>query len=59
MTVNVTSPLPKGQPMSRKLPGQPVCRKCRRGYGSKLDGICTSCRRGKSAWAAYLDHDIK
>ena len=58
MTPRVTSPLPKSQPMSSKRPGQPVCRKCRKGYGSKLDGICEGCR-GKTAWAAYLDHDIK
>lgn len=58
MNTRVTSPLDKGQPMSSKRPGQPVCRKCRRGYGSKLDGLCTSCR-GKDAWSAYTDHDIK
>lgn len=57
--MNFTSPLPKNQPFSTKRPGQPVCRTCRKAYGSKLDGVCSACRKGKTAWAAYLDHDIK
>lgn len=45
-------PLPKGQPYSRKFPGQPVCRTCRtcrQGYGSLLDGLCMMCR-GCTTW---------
>ena len=43
-------PLPKGQPYSLRYPGQPVCRTCRKGYGSMVDGLCTHCR-GCTAWA--------
>lgn len=25
------------------------CTKCKRGYGSELDGLCTHCR-GRTAW---------
>ena len=35
---------PKWQPFSRRDPTQPVCHKCKRGYGSKFDGLCSQCR---------------
>lgn len=31
--------------------GRVVCCKCRRGYGSEFDGICTACR-GMTSWEA-------
>lgn len=43
-------PLPKGQPYSRRYPGQPVCRTCKQGYGSPVDGVCRNCR-GCTAWS--------
>ena len=43
-------PQPHGQPYSLRYPGQPVCRTCRKGYGSMVDGLCTHCR-GCTAWA--------
>ena len=27
-----------------KSTGHPVCYSCRKGYGSKLDGVCSICR---------------
>lgn len=61
MTVEprVTSPLPSDQRYSSRNGLQPVCRKCGRGYGSKLDGICTTCHGGKTAWESYRNHDIR
>lgn len=35
---------------SSRVPGQPIC-KCSKGWGSKFDGLCTSCR-GCTAWEA-------
>lgn len=43
------------QPFSEGLIGQPICRRCRSGYGSTLDGICTPCR-GRTAWEVVQDY---
>lgn len=40
------------QQYSSRNPEQPVCT-CGRGHGSKFDGLCSICRKGKPAWSAF------
>lgn len=37
----------------------PIVCKCGKGYGSPLDGLCTKCRGGITAWEAKRNITLK